>query len=133
MQNSINAIMEPKSIAVIGATSRQRSVGRVFTNILDGGFQGIVYPVNPRARLVLSIRAYPRIGDIPDDVDMAVIIVPAPMVIKVVHEAADKGVKGVVVITAGFKEVGGDGIVLENELRAFVKACGIRLIGPNCL
>jgi acetyltransferase len=131
---NVKAIMEPKSIAVIGATERPGSVGRaVVTNILEGGFKGVLYPVNTNARSIISIRAYPSIGAIPDEVDMAVVIVPAPMVTNVVSDAADKGVKGVVVITAGFKEVGGKGRLLEEELKALVKARDIRLVGPNCL
>ncbi|MFP4474831.1 MAG: acetate--CoA ligase alpha subunit [Desulfatibacillaceae bacterium] len=131
---NIKAIMEPRSIAVIGATDRPGSVGRaVVTNILEGGFKGVLYPVNPTARSVVSIRTYPSIGDVPDDVDMAVIIVPAPIVNKVVAECADKGVKGVVVITAGFKEVGGKGKIMEEELKALVAQRNIRLVGPNCL
>ena len=134
MPATIKTIMEPKSIAVIGATDRVGSVGRaVVTNIIEGGFSGVLYPVNPRARSVVSNRAFPSIKDIPDDVDMAVVIVPAPMVVDVVQQAADKGVSGVVVITAGFKEVGGEGVKLENELKQVVKERGIRLIGPNCL
>lgn len=126
--------MEPKSIAVIGATDRPGSVGRaVVTNIIEGGFGGILYPINPRANSVVSNRAYPSIADVPDDVDMAVIIVPAPFVTNVVAEAADKGVKGVVVISAGFKEMGGAGFEMENELKALVKKRDIRLVGPNCL
>ncbi|ACL02727.1 acetyl coenzyme A synthetase (ADP forming), alpha domain protein [Desulfatibacillum aliphaticivorans] len=134
MPATIKTIMEPKSIAVIGATDRIGSVGRaVVTNIIEGGFTGVLYPVNPRARSVVANRAYPTIKDIPDDVDMAVVIVPAPMVVDVVEQAAEKGASGVVVITAGFKEVGGEGVKLENELKAVVKERGIRLIGPNCL
>ena len=134
MPANIKAIMEPRSIAVIGATDRPGSVGRaVVTNIIEAGFGGVLYPVNPRARSVVANRAYPSISDIPDEVDMAVVIVPAPMVTQVVEEAAEKGVKGVVVITAGFKEVGGEGLEMERELKALVQEKGIRLVGPNCL
>ncbi|MGQ9857770.1 MAG: acetate--CoA ligase alpha subunit [Thermodesulfobacteriota bacterium] len=130
----IEAIMSPRSIAVVGATNRQGSVGRaVFSNILSGGYQGVLYPVNPKARSVLSVRAYPSLMDIPDNVDLAVIIVPAQAVVGVVEEAAQKGVKGLVVITAGFKEVGGIGVELEEGLVDVVKSHGIPLIGPNCL
>ncbi len=134
MPESIKAIMEPRSIAVVGATDRRGSVGRaVVTNIIEGGFSGVLYPVNPRAKSVVCNRAYPSITEIPGEIDMAVIIVPAPLVAKVIHEAADKGVKGVVVITAGFKEVGGEGVKLENEVKAAASERGIRLVGPNCL
>lgn len=99
MQGSIRAVLERRSIAVIGATNREGSVGRaIFTNILEGGFQGILYPVNTRARSVMSLRTYPSTRDIPDDLDMAVVIVPAQLVLKVVCETADRGVSGVVVL-----------------------------------
>lgn len=130
----IAAIMNPRSIAVVGATNRPGSVGRaVFSNILSGGYQGVLYPVNPNSRSVLSVKAYPSLGHIPDQVDLAVIIVPAQSVTKVVEDAAAKGVKGLVVITAGFKEVGGNGIQLEEELKSVVRSHQLPLVGPNCL
>ncbi|MBN1655462.1 MAG: acetate--CoA ligase family protein [Deltaproteobacteria bacterium] len=131
---NIQSIMSPKSVAVVGATNRPGSVGHaVFNNILTGGYTGVLYPVNPSQRSVNSVKAYPSLGEIPDDVDMAVIIVPAPLVKKVMEEAADKKVGGVVVITAGFKEVGGKGVDLEEELKTLVRDYGIRMVGPNCL
>ena len=132
--SDIDALISPKSIAVVGATNRPGSVGlAVFQNILRGGFQGVLYPVNPKSRFVQSVRTYPSLSDINDDVDMAVIIVPATNVKDVIIEAGKKGVKGVVVITAGFKEVGGNGIELEKQIRETAKKYKIRLIGPNCL
>jgi len=130
----VNAIMMPKSIAVIGATDRPGSVGlAVFSNILRSGYRGVLYPVNPKKRSVLSVRAYPTLTDIPDEVDMAVVIVPAAAVPAVIEEAAAKGVHGLVIITAGFKETGGEGLERENELVRLVEEHGIRIIGPNCL
>ncbi|MEJ5376396.1 MAG: acetate--CoA ligase [bacterium] len=130
----IEAIMNPGSIAVVGATNRTGSVGRaVFSNILRAGYQGVLYPVNPKARSVLSVRAYASLREIPDQVDLAVIIVPAEGVGKVVQDAALKGVRGLVVITAGFKEVGGRGVELEEQLKQMVRSYGLPLIGPNCL
>ncbi|MEW5735079.1 MAG: acetate--CoA ligase family protein [Thermodesulfobacteriota bacterium] len=134
MAESIKAIMEPKSIAVIGATDRRGSVGRaVVTNIIEGGYTGVLYPINPRATSVVCNKTYPTISDVPGTVDMAVVIVPAPMVSRVVAEAAQKEVKAVVIITAGFKEVGGHGVELEDELKVVAKENGIRVVGPNCL
>ena len=131
---NIQAIMSPKSIAVVGATNRPGSVGHaVFANILNGGYQGVLYPVNPKARAVQSVRAYPSLGQVPDEVDMAVLIVPAEQVPEVMEQAAAVKVKGVVVISAGFKEVGGHGIELEQKLQAVAQKHGIRMIGPNCL
>jgi acetate---CoA ligase (ADP-forming) len=134
MIKDIESIFSPRSIAVVGATSRPGSVGlAVFSNILRGGFQGVLYPVNPRAKSVLSVRVYPRLMDIPDEIDLAVIIVPAEKVSTIIEEAGQKQVKGAIVITAGFKERGGHGIDLENYLIAAARKQGIRLVGPNCL
>ncbi len=134
MVKDIQSIMSPGSLAVVGATDRPGSVGRaVFDNILNGGYKGVLYPVNPKARSVHSVRAYPSLSEIPEPVDMAVIIVPREAVPGVIEDAAKKEVKGIVVITAGFKEVGGEGIELENRIRELAKMHGIRMVGPNCL
>jgi acetyltransferase len=134
MLKKIESIMNPNSIAVVGATNRIGSVGEaVFRNILNGGYTGVLYPVNPRARSVHSVRAYPTLTDIPDEVDLAVLIVPAETVPEVAEEAAHKGVKGIIVITAGFKEVGGAGVELEAKLREVVRSHELPMIGPNCL
>jgi len=131
---NIRSIINPTSIAVVGATNRPESVGHaVFTNILNANFQGVLYPINPKARAVQSVKAYPSLLDVPDEIDMAMIIVPAEKVLGVAEQAAQKGVKGIVVITAGFKEVGGHGVELENELKELALSSGLRLVGPNCL
>jgi len=134
MARDIESIMSPRSIAVIGATNRAGSVGlAVFGNILRAGYRGVLYPVNPKARSVQSVRAYPTIGAIDDEIDLAVIIVPAEIVPSILEECAEKKVKGVVVITAGFKEVGGRGVELEKKLKIFAREQGVRMVGPNCL
>ena len=134
MNKNIKSIMEPASVAVVGATNRAGSVGlAVFRNILDAGYQGVLYPVNPKARSIQGVKAYPTLEAVPDELDMAVIIVPAPMVPGVLHEAADKGVKGCIIITAGFKEVGGHGVELENQVKAVAAERGVEVVGPNCL
>ncbi|OQX86857.1 acyl-CoA synthetase [candidate division KSB1 bacterium 4484_87] len=134
MSNQIDAIMNPKSIAVVGASNRPGSVGlAVISNLIKGGYQGVLYPVNPKTQSVQSIKSYPSLSDIPDQIDLAVIIVPAKVVSNVLEEAGKKGVKGAVVITAGFKEVGGEGVELENKLRETAHEYGISVIGPNCL
>jgi len=135
MNTNIEALMSPQSIAVVGATNRPNSVGlAVFSNILKGGYQGVLYPVNPRAKSVQSVKAYPSLTDIPDEVDLAVIIVPAKAVCSVLEEAGQKQTKGAIIITAGFKEGGSsEGIELENQLKEVAKKHGIRLVGPNCL
>jgi len=134
MSRDINYIMNPKAIAVVGATNRPGSIGlAVFRNILSADFQGVLYPVNPRAKFVQSVRAYPTLADIPDEVDLAVIIVPADIACSILEQAGQKGVKGAIVISAGFKEIGGHGVELENCLKDMVEKYGIRLVGPNCL
>jgi acetyltransferase len=134
MAKNIESIMSPRSIAVVGATNRPGSVGlAVFRNILNAGFEGVLYPVNLKAKSVQSVKAYPALMDIPDEVDLAVIIVPAETVCSVMGEAGKKGVKGAIVISAGFREIGGRGVELENCLKEAVRKYDIRLVGPNCL
>ncbi len=134
MTKNIESIMSPRSIAVVGATNRPGSVGHaVFRNILNAGFEGVLYPVNLKAKSVQSVKAYPALMDIPDEVDLAVIIVPAETVCSVMGEAGKKGVKGAIVISAGFREIGGRGVELENCLKEAVRKYDIRLVGPNCL
>lgn len=130
----VRAIFEPASVAVVGASQRQGSVGlSVFKNLLDGGFSGVIYPVNVRAHAVCGVRAYPSLTAIDDQVDLAVIIVPAGQVAQVAREAGQMGVKGLIVITAGFRETGKAGLVMEEELKAICQEYGMSLVGPNCL
>jgi acetyltransferase len=105
----------------------------VFRNLLSADFHGVLYPVNPKAEFVQSVKAYPSLTDIPDDVDLAVIIVPASIVSDILIQAGKKNVKGAVVITAGFKEIGAKGLELENQLKDIARQYNISLIGPNCL
>lgn len=134
MKKNVESVMSPKSIAVIGATNRPGSVGlAVFHNLLNAGFEGVLYPVNPKAQYIQSVRAYPKITDIDGDVDLAVVIVPAPMVSTILAEASTKNVKGAIVISAGFKESGPNGVELENNLRETAQKYNICTIGPNCL
>lgn len=132
--NNIDSIFSPKSIAIIGASRQQGSVGQsLLANIIDSRFQGVVYPVNPKAQAILGIKSYPRVLDIPDDVDLAVIIVPAPLVPQVLEECGVKGIKGAITISAGFKEIGGHGVKLEQTVKDIIKKYNIALVGPNCL
>lgn len=133
MQN-LDAIFSPQSVAVIGASTKPGKVGHdIFANILKGNYQGTLYPVNPSARSVLSVKAYPTIIDIPDPVDLAIIILPPLLSLKSVEEAIEKGVKGIVIVSAGFREVGGKGLEIENKIISICKKAAIRVIGPNCL
>ncbi len=133
-QENLKHIISPQSIAVIGASTRQESVGRaLFSNILFSGYTGIVYPVNPKARGILGVRAYRSVWDIPGEVDLAVVIVPGPHVPTVIEECGEKGVKGAIIITAGFKEMGKKGAELEQTVVDIAEKHSISLIGPNCL
>ncbi len=130
----INAIFEPTSVAVVGASQRDGSVGKaVFKNLLDGEFSGVLYPVNIKAKSVCGVKAYPTLASIDSDVDLVVIIVPAPMAASVAREAGEKGACGIIVISAGFREVGSEGLAMEEELTAVCHEYGMSLVGPNCL
>ena len=132
--SDLKALFAPRSIAVIGAGRERGSVGgEIFHNLLVNDFQGPVYPVNPKAKTVQSVRAYPSITEVPDEVDLAVIVVPRNLVQSVVEECGRKGVKAVIVISAGFGEVGEAGIALQAKLLATVREFGMRMVGPNCL
>ena len=132
--DNLDAIFSPQSLAVIGASNTAGKVGHdIFVNILKGGYQGTLYPVNPNARSVSCVRAYPTIGDIPDDVDLAMIILPPKPALAAIKEAVDKGIKGVVIVSAGFREVGGEGLEIENNIIALCREAGVRVVGPNCL
>src|SRR5919108_1687939 len=136
MQKSqdLNALFAPKSIAVIGASNREGSVGRaVFTNILLNQYTGTVYPVNPKDHSVSGVRAYSSVQDLPESVDVAVGIVPAPIVSSITEECGRKGVKGLIIISAGFREVGEDGARLERQGSDIARKYSMRLVGPNCL
>jgi acetyl coenzyme A synthetase (ADP forming)-like protein len=131
---NIDSLFHPKSVAVIGASREEGSVGySLLANIIDSRFQGVVYPVNPNADGILGIKSHPSVLDIQDDIDLAVVIVPAPVVSRVLEECGQKKIKAAIVISAGFKEVGGPGIELEKEVQAIIRKHGIALVGPNCL
>jgi acetyl coenzyme A synthetase (ADP forming)-like protein len=132
--HGLDAIFRPRSVAVIGASRARGTIGaEIFHNVLKNNFEGVVYPVNPRAEVVQSVKAYPTIEDIPDPVDLAIVVVPAPQVLPVLEACGRKGVRGVVVISAGFKEVGPEGLARERALVECVRRHGMRMIGPNCL
>ncbi len=127
------ALFEPRSVAVVGASRRPGSIGgAVLRNLLRGGFEGPVYPVNREAPFVQSIRAYPDLGALPERPDLVVVAVPAPQVLPVLRDAVARGVPGAVVLSAGFGEIAA-GRALEAELSALVRGSGLRLLGPNCL
>ena len=131
---AVRNILEPRAVAVIGASKNRDSIGgRLFHNILDGGFNGPVYPVNPSSEVIQSVPAYKSVLGCPGQVDLAFIVVPAQFVIQVAKECAQKGVKALVVISAGFSEVGGEGKQLQQDLIEVCRESGMRLVGPNCM
>ena len=133
-KRSVQRLLSPKSVAVIGASREAGSLGQeIFRNLLLGGFNGPVYPVHPTAGHVASVRAWASVVDIPDPVDLAVIVVPAREVEAVVVECARKGVAGLVVISAGFAETGPEGAAAERRLVALARRLGLRMVGPNCM
>ncbi len=127
-------LLAPRSIAVIGASRRAGTIGHeLFRNLLTYDFQGPVYPVNPTSASVAGVRAYPSILDIPDMIDVALVVVPADAVPAIIDDCAQKGVHGVVIISAGFAEVGSSGREAEQAIVATARRNGMRVIGPNCL
>ncbi|MCS6839528.1 MAG: acetate--CoA ligase family protein [Roseiflexus sp.] len=130
----LEAIFAPRSIAVVGASPDPSKLGhRILKNILDAGYPGRIFPIHPSAPHVLSLPAYPSVEQVPEPVDLAVIVVPAAVVPDVAEACGRAGVKGLVVISAGFKEVGSEGRALEMRLLEIVQRYGMRMIGPNCL
>ena len=131
---SLDALFQPHSVAVIGATERAGSVGRtVLANLAKGTLQANVYAVNPSHAQVLGVKAYKRIGDIPEAVDLAVVCTPAATVPGLIGECVDAGARSAVVISAGFKERGAEGVALEKQIQQQLRRSSMRLIGPNCL
>ncbi|MBI9083560.1 MAG: acetate--CoA ligase family protein [Desulfobacterales bacterium] len=130
----LDAIFSPRSLAVVGASTTPGKVGHdIFVNILKGGYTGTLYPVNPSARSVACVRAYPTLKDIPDEVDLAMIILPPKAALSAVEAAIEKKVKGLVIVSAGFREVGEAGRAIEDRMVAMCREAGVRMVGPNCL
>jgi acetyltransferase len=132
--NPLDAILKPKSIAVVGASRREGSIGReILHQLIEFDFHGKLFPVNPKADFIHSIKAFPTVSAIPDPVDLAIIVVPRGEVLSVIDDCGKKGVTGVVVITAGFSETGEVGKSFEAQLGERVRQYGMRMIGPNCM
>ena len=130
----LDALFSPQSVAVVGASTRPHTVGNdLLRNLLFHEFTGAVYPVNPKAIAILGVPAWRSLSALPHPVDLAVVVVPAPAVLDVADEAIATGVKALVVLSAGFKEIGPEGAELERRLREKVRRAGIPLAGPNCL
>ena len=131
---AVTHLLAPKSVAVVGASRQEASIGgALFHNIVAGNYAGALYPVNPSADEIQGVRCYASVLDIPGDVELAVISVPAKAVLDVAHDCAAKGVRSLVVISAGFAETGGEGAEMQRALVETCRQAGMRLVGPNCM
>jgi len=131
---SLETVLKPRSIAVIGASRRNLTIGnRLFRNLLQNEFTGVVYPVNPNAKVVAAVQTYPSVMDIPGEVDLAIIITPADTVSRLMEECGQKGVRGVIVITAGFAESSPEGKKKQDGIVEIARRYGMRIVGPNCM
>ncbi len=129
----LEELFEPKSVAVIGASNRAATVGAsLFRNILTAGYQGVVYPVNPSWKSVSGVRCYPTVSELPETPDLGIVIVPAERVAPVVVELGERGTKGVMIISSGFREVGGEGAKREDEIIRLAQRYHMSVVGPNC-
>ncbi len=134
MSSNLDKIMKPKSIAVIGASTKEHTIGSdLMKRLQEYKFNGKIYPVNPKGGIIEGIQAYPTILDVPGEVDLAIIVVNAKFVLSTIDQCHEKGIKGLCIITAGFKETGAEGAELEKQLLSKVKEYGMRCVGPNCL
>jgi acetyltransferase len=130
----LDHFFRPNSIAVIGAAREEHKVGHsVLKNILQYGFKGRIYPINPKADSILGLKAYPSVRSVEDSVELAVLVLPSQLTLEVIDECAQKGIYSAVIISGGFKESGVDGAAREKELLSKIKRYGMRVIGPNCL
>jgi len=130
----LEPMLSPRSIAVLGASRREGSVGHaVMRNLIYGGYTGVVYPVNPKAKSILTLRCVPSISAIDDEVDLIVVVTPAPTIEGLVIEGADHGTRHFLIISAGFKEIGGEGADRERRIKQIAQERGLNIIGPNCL
>ncbi len=130
----ISYFFKPKSIAIIGASPTQGKVGNtVLTNIIESGYQGKIYPINPKSEEILGYKAFKNVLDVPNQIEIAIFAIPSKFVALTAEECGKKSVKGLIVISAGFKEVGGKGVEREEELIRIAKKYHMRILGPNCL
>lgn len=134
LKEQLDKIMRPKSIAVIGASTKPKTIGsEIMQRLRDYKFNGDIYPVNPKADTIEGFKAYPTVAAIPGSVDFAVIIIPQKFVLDIIEQCNDKGIKGICIISAGFKEAGAEGAEAEKQLAEKLKEYGMRCVGPNCL
>ncbi len=130
----LSKIMKPKSIAVIGASTKEHTIGSdIMKRLQEYKFNGNIYPVNPKGGVIEGLQAYTNVNEIPDEVDLAIIVVNAKFVLATIDQCHEKGIKGLCIITAGFKETGKEGAEMEQQLLAKIREYGMRCVGPNCL
>ena len=130
----LDHIMKPRSIAVIGASTKAHTIGSdIMKRLQEYGFTGPIYPVNPKGGVIEGLQAYPTVLDVPGDVDLAIVVVNSKFVLQTIDQCHEKGIKGLVIITAGFKETGPEGLKAEQALLEKIRAYGLRCVGPNCL
>ena len=129
----LHDLFNPKKVAVIGASSKELSIGnRVIKNLIDFGFKGEIYPINPKAEEIRGIKAYPSINDCPDGIDVVHMVIPAKFVPQAVEDCGEKGVKHIIINSGGFAEIGSEGAAIQEDFMARAKKHGIRILGPNC-
>lgn len=134
MKNDIAPFFSPTGVAIIGASTNPRKLSHgILKNLLAYGYVGGIYPINPKADRILGMRCYPDVSLVPDPVELAVVVLPAPMTPEVLRSCGERGIKAAIIISGGFREVGGSGIALEAECLQIAQQYGMRLIGPNCV
>lgn len=134
LKEQLDKIMKPKSIAVIGASTKEKTIGsEIMKRLIEYGFTGDIYPVNPKGGEIEGLKAYTSVSELPSNVDFAMLIIPKQFVLDTLAQCNEKGIKGICIISAGFKETGKEGAELELELAAKLKEYGMRCVGPNCL
>lgn len=134
MNKGLRPFFDASGVAIIGASSKPNKLSYgIMKNLTSYGYQGAVYPVNPSATEILGLKCYPSILDVPDPIELAVIVLPAELVLAAVKDCAIRGVQAIILISGGFKELGAHGEALENEVLAVIKSAGMRMIGPNCV
>ena len=131
---ALDSIFNPRAIAVIGASPTSGTVGNIqFKRIVDFGHNGEIYPVNPHCEEIMGFKAYSKVTEVPSDIDLGIVVVPAQVVSEVIEDCIRKKIKGVVILSSGFGEKGEEGKKLERELADIVKGTGTRIVRPNCM
>ena len=133
MPSKLGFIFSPASIAVIGASDDPRKYGHeILKNLIEGGFPGALYPINPKTERILGVNCYKNVKQIPEPVDLALVIVPAKITVQALRDCGEHGIKGTIVISGGFSEAGPEGEQLQKRLAEVAALNGVRLLGPNC-